>query len=193
MKYTLIILMCMMIGGCQFAGTIFTGVRKVTTILMDDRSFSDDVTDTKLNIALRDAYIDIDPKLGLDIEVTVFEGAVLLTGAIPDMEMIQKIIETTWKHPDTKRVYNYIRLSDVPSIDVVNQDAAISGALRTQITFAKSIKSSNYKLVMENGVVYIMGLSENTEELQRVITLVKDMEGVSKVVTLTRMMSENEL
>lgn len=193
MKHALIILMCVMIGGCQFAGTIFTGMRKVTTILMDDRSLSDDVTDTKLNIALRDAYIDIDPKLGLDIEVTVFEGAVLLTGAIPDMDIIQKIIEVTWQHPDTQRVYNYIRLSDVPSIDIVNQDAAISGALRTQIMFAQSVKSSNYKLVMENGVVYIMGLSENTEELQRVVTIVKEMEGVSKVVTLTRMMSEDNL
>ncbi|MGN1063410.1 MAG: BON domain-containing protein, partial [Alphaproteobacteria bacterium] len=122
--------LCVLLGGCQLAGTLFTGARKVTSILLDDRSFPDDVTDTKMNFVLRDAYVAIDPKLGLDIEPTIFEGKVLLTGALPTVELIQQVLEITWQHPNTKCVYNYIRVAEPPSLDVVNQDAAISGAVR---------------------------------------------------------------
>lgn len=186
MKIAAVILICLYLSGCQFAGTLFTGARKVTTIMLDDRSFSDDITDTKMNFALRDAYVAIDPKLGLDIEPTIFEGKVLLTGALPNVELIQRVIEATWQNAGTKCVYNYIRVDDPPSLDIVNQDAAVSGAIRTRLMFTAGVSSSNYKLTMENGVMYIMGLSENQQELDTVITVIKGTPGIQKVVPLTR-------
>ncbi len=186
MKHILIFMLCWMICGCQFAGTAFTGARKVTTILLDDRSFSNDFIDTKMNFALRDAYVEIDPKLGLDIEPTIFEGKVLLTGALPNIDIIQQVVEATWKNPNTKQVYNYIRVAEPPSLDIVNQDAAVSGAVRTQLTFTRGVSSANYKLTMENGVMYVMGIAKNQNELASVQTVIKGTVGVNKIITLVR-------
>ncbi|MBR4927814.1 MAG: BON domain-containing protein [Alphaproteobacteria bacterium] len=186
MKHILILTLCWILVGCQFAGTAFTGARKITTILLDDRSFTDDFTDTKMNIKLRDAYVAIDPKLGLDIEPTIFEGKVLLTGALPNIDIIQQVIEATWKNTNTKQVYNYIRIAEPPSLDIVNQDAAISGAVRTQLTFTQGISSSNYKLTMENGTMYIMGIAKDQTELDTVFAVIKGTVGVDKIISLVR-------
>ncbi len=167
-------------------GTIYSATSKVTTILLDDRSFSDDVADTKINMALRNALAEEDVKYALDIEVTVFEGVVLLTGALPGTDLITNVVRTAYQTPDVKQVYNYIRLANPPSIDVVNQDAAISAKLRTQLMMTAGISSSNYKLTMENGTVYLMGISQSVEELDRVIAVAKNTVGVNKVIPLTR-------
>lgn len=180
---------CLLLGGCQFAGTLFTGVRKITTVLMDDRSFSDDLKDAQISISLREDFINLDPKLGLDISPDVFEGTVLLTGALPNVELIQQILEITWRTPDVKCVYNYIRIANPPSLEVVNTDAAISGSIRTQLVFTAGVSASNYKLIMENGTVYIMGIAQNQEELERVISVIKSTIGVQKIINLTRVLN----
>ncbi|MBR5130559.1 MAG: BON domain-containing protein [Alphaproteobacteria bacterium] len=187
MKYIpTIIMLCLILSGCQFTTTIFTGARKITTILIDDRCFSDDLKDIQINMSLQEEFVKIDPKLGLDISITVFEGKVLLTGSIPNIDIIQQILEKTWSTPDVKQVYNYIRIADPPSLDVVNMDAAISGSIRTQLTFTRHINSSNYKLTMENGALYIMGIAKNQAELERVISVIKNTSGVNEIINLTR-------
>ncbi|MBO7257308.1 MAG: BON domain-containing protein [Alphaproteobacteria bacterium] len=186
MKFTLLIALCLFCSGCQFASTLFTGARKITTVIMDDRSFQDDLKDFQIAMSLREDFIEIDPKLGLDISPDVFEGKVLLTGALPNIELIQQILEKTWNTPDVKMVYNYIRIDEPPSLDIVNTDAAVSAAIRTQLTFTRHVSSSNYKLIMENGTLYVMGIAKNEAELERVISVIKNTAGVSKIVNLTR-------
>ena len=186
MKHLLLIIVCLILSGCQFASTFFTGARKITTVIMDDRSFQDDLKDFQIAMSLREDFIEIDPKLGLDISPDVFEGKVLLTGALPNIELIQQILEKTWNTPDVKMVYNYIRIAEPPSLEIVNTDAAISGAIRTQLTFTRHISSSNYKLIMENGTLYIMGIAKNQAELERVLSVIKNTAGVNKIVNLTR-------
>lgn len=180
------VFLCLHLTACQFAGTIFTGVRKVTTLVMDDRPLNDDVADTQLNLKLRDSYVKLDSKLSVDIDVTVFEGRVLLTGAVPDIDLIDKINETTWCTEGVKKVYNYIRIAEPLSLEKVNFDAAVSAKIRTQLMLTKDVSSSNYKLVMENGTVYIMGIAQNIEELERVVAVIKDTVGVQKVIPLIR-------
>ncbi len=174
-------------GGCQFLGTIYSTTSKVTTVLLDDRSFSDDITDTKINMTVRNALAEDDFKYALDIEVTVFEGKVLLTGALPGLDLVTDVVRTTYQTPDVKQVYNYIRIANPPALDIVNQDAALSAKLRAELTMTAGVTSSNYKITMENGTVYLMGISESLTELNNVIAVAKNTVGINKVVPLTRM------
>lgn len=186
LKLICFISLIVLVSGCQFMGTILTGTQKVTTLILDDRPLNDDVADTQLNLKLRDKYIKLDSKLSVDIDVTVFEGRVLLTGAVGDIDLVDKIVEVTWCTDGVKKVYNYIRIAEPLSIEKVNFDAAVSAKIRTQLMITKDVSSSNYKIVMENGTVYIMGIAENIEELERVAAVMRDTVGVQKVVPLIR-------
>lgn len=192
MRLWICLILAICLSGCQYITTVYNGVSRVTVILLDDRSFSDDMTDTRINIELRDRLVRRDAKYGLDIEVTVFEGAVLLTGALPDPALIDEVCETAWNVPDVYKVYNYIRLAPPPGLDVVNQDAALSAKIRMELTFTRGISSSNYKLVMENGVVYVMGIFQTSEELARAVSVIKNTPGVDDVVILGRFKADEK-
>ncbi|MBQ8251301.1 MAG: BON domain-containing protein [Alphaproteobacteria bacterium] len=175
-----------LLSSCQFVGTIYNAGHKVTSIVLDDRSLSEDWSDTTLNVAIRNALIKKDFKYLLDIELTVFEGAVLLNGALPQTALIDEVVETVWKIEGVKQVYNYIRLGNPPNLSIVNEDAAISAKIRYELSLTKGISSVNYKITMENGTIYLMGISKNQAELEKVIAVIKNTVSVNKIIVLTR-------
>lgn len=175
-----------LLGGCQWAGTIFSASHKVASVLMDDRAISDDYNDTKLNVVIRNALSQRKLSYAVDIELTVFEGAVLLNGALPDEAYIDEVIKTVWQIDGVKKVYNYIRLDEPLSIEKVNEDAAVSAKIRYELSITQGVSSVNYKITMENGVVYLMGIAENQAELDRVVAVIKNTINVSDIVILMR-------
>lgn len=192
MKAILTLLTCFLIlplAGCQFIGTLYNVGDRTVTILLDDRPFSQDIRDLKTNAALRKALIAQDPKFGIDIEVTVFEDVVLLNGALPTTELIETVVQTVWCNESVKKVINYIRL-DTPSTYQAGEDAAISAKIRTHLSFTRGVSASNYKLTMENGTVYLMGITKDDTELNKVISVIKNTAGVQDVVVLTRFQNE---
>lgn len=177
------------LGGCQFIGTLYNIGDRTVTILLDDRPFSQDVRDLKTNAALRKALIAQDPKFGIDIEITVFEDIVLLNGALPSTELIETVVQTVWCNESVKKVINYIRL-DTPSTYQASEDASISAKIRTELSLTRGISASNYKLTMENGTVYLMGITKDDAELNKVIAVIKNTPGVQDIVILTRFQNE---
>lgn len=175
-----------LLSGCQFFGSLFMGAQRVGAILFDDRSLSDDWNDTSLNMSIRNALQKKDIKYAVDVEITVFEGVVLLNGAIPSVALIDEIIETTWQVPNVKKVYNYIRVAEPLGIDQVNTEAALSAKIRYELAFTKGVSGANYKITLENGVVYLMGITASDEELEKVIAVIKNTGNVEKIITLTR-------
>lgn len=177
------------LGGCQFIGTLYNIGDRTITILLDDRPFSQDMRDLKTNAALRKALIAQDPKFGIDIEITVFEDIVLLNGALPNTELIETVVQTVWCNESVKKVINYIRL-DTPSTYQASEDASISAKIRTELSLTRGISASNYKLTMENGTVYLMGITKDDAELNKVIAVIKNTPGVQDIVVLTRFQNE---
>jgi osmotically-inducible protein OsmY len=185
-KFFLCSCCCLFLSGCHFAGTIFNTGHKVTSIVLDDRSLSEDWEDTKINIAIRNVLMKKDFKYFLDIEITVFEGYVLLNGALPQTALIEDVVESTWQIEGVKKVYNYIRLDTPPKLSIVNEDAAVSAKIRYELSITKGVSSVNYKITMENGTVYLMGISQNEEELKKVLAIIKNTVSVQKIIVLTR-------
>ncbi len=177
--------------GCQFLGTIANGAHKAYTVLADDRSFGDDMRDFRINLEVRDALGKQKNSLALDVEVTVFEGEVLLTGAVPDANLIQHAMRAAWSVDGVKKVYNYIRMNDPLPLDEVTQEAAWAAKIRTELGMTSGISSSNYKLTLENGVVYLMGVRSSDEEYASALAVIKNSIGVDRVICLMRVPKES--
>lgn len=190
LKLLTVVVLMFVLNGCSYIGTIYSATHKVASIVMDDRALSDDYTDTKINLSIRTQLAQKKLSYAVDIELTVFEGKVLLNGALPAEHYIDEVLEIVWKTTDVKGVYNYIRLAEPPSVDVVNEDAAVSAKIRYELSITRGISSVNYKITMENGVVYLMGIAQDQAELDSVIAVIKNTVNVQDIVILTRFKKE---
>jgi len=176
----------LLLGGCQFIGTIANAGHRLYSIVADDRSTEDDISDVQINIAVRDKLGQRKAALMIDIEVTVFEGEVLLTGAIPNADILTDILSDTWSVPGVRKVYNYIRTDKTSSVRDTAADAAIATQIKAQLAITAGIDTPNYKIVVENGTVYLMGICSSEKEYQNVQAILKTTDGIEKIIYLMR-------
>jgi len=176
-----------LLGGCQFIGTIANGLHRVYSMAADDRVTADDWSDVQINMAVRNALGQKKAALMIDVEVTVFEGTVLLTGTVPRAEVLNEILSATWSVSGVKKVYNYVRADTTPKLLNTASEAAKAAQIKTRLALTAGIDSANYKLILENGTVYLMGICAGEEEYAKVLAVLKDTEGVDKIIYLMRL------
>lgn len=176
--------------GCTFIGTTYNITSKVGSVIMDERDIADDWTDTKINMSIRTDLAKSKISYVMDIEITVFEGEVMLNGAIPTIEDIEKIVEIAWQTPEVKKVYNEIRLDMPSSVAQSSADALIASSVRTQLLATGGITSVNYKITVDNGKLYMMGIAKNQEEFNAVINIIQQTSGISGIVSHVRLSKE---
>ncbi|MBO7484121.1 MAG: YraN family protein [Alphaproteobacteria bacterium] len=179
-----LLLFVLCLSSCQIWTTLASGVHSAGTVIMDDRPIDEDASDISLYLAVRKNLSATQSKFLLDVQVTVFQGQVLLTGALPEISLIDQAVETTWRTPGVRHVYNYIRLGKAEGFIDTSNEAAISTAVRGQLMLTKGIKASNYKIVVESGVVYVMGLESSPEEWEAAKEVIKGTIGVQKIIYL---------
>ena len=158
---------------------------------MDERELKDDWNDTKINMTIRNNFLMDKINYVLDVEITVFEGEVLLNGAIPTIEDMERIVEIAWQTPTVTKVYNYIRLEQPSPLNVTAQDALIASSIRTQLTMSSGITSVNYKITVDEGILYMMGIAKSEEELKKVMDIIQATDGIEKVISHVRKSYEN--
>ena len=180
-------LLCLFLCGCQFAGTIANGFHRIYTMAADDRVAADDWSDVGINMAVRDALGKKKAALLIDIEVTVFEGAVLLTGTVPKAEVVNEIMEAVWSVNGVKKVYNYVRVDSTPKMTDTATEAARATQIKAQLALTAGINSANYKLMLENGTAYLMGICAGEEEYQKVQSVLKNTDGIERIIFLMRL------
>ena len=183
MKRTLI-LACLALGGCQFMGMIGNGAHRLYSMVADDRSTTDDWSDVQINMAVRDALGKCKASLVIDVEVTVFEGEVLLTGAIPNADILNDIMTQVWSVPGVRKVYNYIRIDETPAFHDVTVEAAVAAKIKAKLAVTSGVNSANYKLILENGTAYLMGIYADEAEYRRVEAVLSTTDGVDKIISL---------
>lgn len=191
MKNTFIILLLLFLSACQFIGTAYNVGSKVGAVVMDERELADDWNDTKINMAIRTAFLKDKINYVLDVEITVFEGEVLLNGAIPTIDDMERIVEIAWQTTGVTKVYNYIRVATPPDLTTTTKDAFIASSIRTKLMMTGGITSVNYKITLDEGVLYMMGIAKNAEELQAVMNIIYETDGVERVVSHVRKSYEN--
>ena len=182
----------LLLTGCQIIGTTYTVGSKDGSDLMDERTLADDWKDTQINIALRTKLMSEKFAYVLDVEITVFESEVMLNGAIPTIEDMERIVEIAWKTEGVSKVYNHIRLENPAQITDTSEDAFIAASIRTQLALTQNVSSVNYKITVDDNVLYVMGIAKNQAEFDAVMNAIKSTKGVKKVISHVRKSYEQQ-
>ena len=129
-----------------------------------------------------------------NVRVHSYNRMVLLTGEVSN-ESEKALAERFVKSQDNvKSVINDVSISPVSSLTQRAKDTVINGQIRTLLIQAKDVHSSAVHIVVERGIVYLMGRLTN-EEAKRVTDLVStsQVSGVEKVIRVFELLSEEDL
>jgi len=128
-----------------------------------------------------------DEAMVMDISTDVYEGQVMLTGLVTKAEAKRKAQEIAQRVKGVRKIFNEIQVTPEGGVVASVKDWTIETKLKFNLLSTKGVSSLNYRWRSVNGVVYFIGLAHDQEELNKLITMTKGMEGVRKVVTHVRL------
>lgn len=126
------------------------------------------------------------------VSVTSFNRIALLTGQVPT-EADRQLAEATAKTlPNVRNVVNEITLGPAASFTQRSADSVTTGKVKTQLVGTQDVQANSIKVVTELGTVYLMGMV-TAREADRATDVVRDVNGVLKVVKVFEIVSEDAL
>ena len=168
------------IQGC--IGVAAVGVGAGAAVAQDRRtpgSYIDDgLIEQKVRAAIRGEEILRDRS---HVNVTSFNGLVLLTGQAPGESLRNRVTEIARDIPKVRAVQNEISLGAPSSIASRTSDSWITAKVKTSMFTDKALNATLVKVVTENGVVYLMGLIKQSEG-ERAAEIARRVGGVQRVV-----------
>ena len=147
-----------------------------------EKGLSTSVSDGVIFTKLHDKFIQSDASLSSVVDVTVNDGAVLLTGKVKTPE--EKVLATklAWEIRGVREVVNELQVTDKSSIKDIAKDLAAGAQLRGKLIADPDVSSLNFSIDVVNGVVYLSGVAGSAEEMNKVIANAQDLRFAQKVV-----------
>ncbi|MCF7981649.1 MAG: BON domain-containing protein [Pseudomonadales bacterium] len=178
--YTLLCLI-LLTTGCGTIVSKTTGENPVGTN-SSERSFGrfidDQLIETyvsanilKANEAFKDA----------NITVTSYNGIVLLVGQVQSEKLKQLASQTAKRVRNVRRVHNEISVAGPISIPARTNDAWLKTKIKSRMLATKGANPLRVKVIVENGVVYLMGLVGKAEA-ESAVEIAHKTYGVQKIV-----------
>ncbi|MBT5483004.1 MAG: BON domain-containing protein [Alphaproteobacteria bacterium] len=148
-----------------------------------EKGLSTSVSDSVIQAKLSESFIQTSQSIFLNVETSVNDGSVLLTGKLKTQE--EKITATrlSWEIRGVREVINEIQLSDASSFKSSAKDLAASAQLRAALIRDADISSLNFSIDVVNGIVYLSGVAENEEERERVVAHAQELRFAKQVVS----------
>ena len=158
-----VLISAMLLQGCIAAavvGTAAVGTKAAT----DPRTVGTQVDDSTLEVRVNSALSkDAQIKKETRINVTAYQGKVLLTGQTPDLSLATRAKQIAVGVDGATEVYNEIRQGQPIGMGTAASDTWITSKVRTQLLSSDQVKSSNVKVTTENGEVFLLGLVTDRE------------------------------
>ncbi len=127
-----------------------------------------------------------------EVDVEVSNGLVLLSGRVNAPEDRTYAEGIAWSSSRTLDVANEIRI-EAPGGFMANvSDEIITGRVRARLIGSSKVKSVNFNIETYGGVVYLMGIARDTEELRKAAEEASVVGGVTQVVSYVRVREDIE-
>ena len=179
----LLLLVLLPVGGCT--SVVIGAGATVGVAAMEERPLGVHTEDTTLASKIRYNLINAGSKYLTSVAVEVYESKVLLTGTVKDEAMRAEAVKLTWKVDRVKDVFNEIQISE-SGLDNYAKDAWVTTQMKSKMTFDQDVLAINYFIETVNGIVYLIGLAQNQEELDRVIAHARELGYVKRVISHVR-------
>jgi osmotically-inducible protein OsmY len=148
-----------------------------------ERGVTGTVDDLTIKTNIQNAWLQVNPLMQRDFNITVYEGRTLLTGMSPNPELKAQATQIASQIPGVRAIYDEIEVAPSEAAWQGVRDTWISAQLRSNLVFASQVRSVNYTIETVNNSVYLIGSARSQAELDRVTDVARNTPYVKRVVS----------
>lgn len=170
---------------------------------LEDRTGNDQWVDTQIKSGILGEFSKLDHTYLMDVNVDIWKQNVMITGMVDSKAKYYDVTSLIKQDTRIKNVYDHLVVADEETIAAYHQaedeygknavptdsatqsvsDVWIEGQIKALLMAEKGVSSVNYRWQSVQNIVYIMGEAQSDEELQKVLSIVRRIKGVSRVVS----------
>lgn len=177
-------------SACSPTGLAIGAGATVATAASEERGLGGTISDAAIQAEINGLWLGHDLEMYRAVDMTVREGRVLLTGEAPTPKARVDAVRLAWQADGVKTVINEIQVDDTATLFDQAADLALAKKLETRLLFDRKVRSINYTVDVVNGTVYLMGVAQSVETLNRALAYARDTRGVRTVVNHVRIKGE---
>ena len=168
--------------GCSPAGVLASGGAATMGVAEGERSLGTVVDDATIKVNISSKFISSEDNLFINLNVTVLEGRVLLTGLVDNQEIRIDAVRRVWEVSGVNEVINEIEIGDRSTLKEYGKDLWINTQVKALAAKTLGLRSVAYNFETIKGRVYLAGISSRPEQVDNLINEIKKVKGVNEIV-----------
>ena len=168
--------------GCSPSGILASGGATTMVVAEGDRSLGSVVDDATIKVNIAARFLNAGNNLFVNINTSVLEGRVLLTGLVENQEVRIEAVRLVWEVEGIKEVINEIEIGNRSNLKDYDSDLCINTQARGVAAKTIGLRGIAYNFETIQGKVYIAGITSDREKLNSVIEALKSIKGVKEII-----------
>ena len=170
------------IYGCSPSGILATGGGTAMVVAEGDRSFGTVVDDATIKVNVAAKFLNAGNNLFVDINTTVLEGRVLLTGLVESQEVRIDAVRLVWEVEGITEVVNEIEIGNRDTIKDYAKDLWINTQARGVAAKTIGLRSVAYNFETIKGKIYVAGITTREDQMEDLVEALKTIKGVEEII-----------
>ena len=167
---------------CSPATVVASGGATTMVVAEGDRSLGTVVDDATIKINIAAKFLNAGNNMFVDINTTVLEGRVLLTGLIENQEARIDAVRLVWEVEGVREVINEIQLGNRATIKDYANDLWINTQAKGVAAKTIGLRSVAFNFETIQGKIYVAGITSRPEQLEEMLSALKTIKGVKEII-----------
>ena len=168
--------------GCSPANVLATGGGSAMVVAEGERSLGTVIDDATIKVNIAAKFLSADNNLFVNINTSVLEGRVLLTGLVNNQEIRIDAVRLVWEVEGVREIVNEVEVGNRSTLKDYASDLWINTQARAVAAKTIGLKAITYNFETIQGKIYIAGITKKSDQLNELISALKGIKGVSEIV-----------
>tara|TARA_S200000501_G_C20499197_1_gene601809 strand:+ start:54 stop:662 length:609 start_codon:yes stop_codon:yes gene_type:complete len=177
--------------GCSPANILATGGGSAMVVAEGERSLGTVVDDATIKVNIAAKFLNAGNNLFVNINTSVLEGRVLLTGLVDNQELRIEAVRLVWEAEGVQEIINEIEIGNRSSVTDYANDLWINTQARGIAAKTMGIRAVTFNFETIKGKIYIAGITTQPNLLEETISALKNIKGVNEIVNYVIIKEKN--
>lgn len=179
LKKSILFVFIFLINSC--AGSMVTSA--IGNAAISEKGFQSSLQDAYIHSVLKAKITKMNLSNFNNINIHVSQRRVLLLGNVSSNHERLKIIESVWSNGDVLNVYNEISINtDYTFLDKA-KDVFLETKISSRLLLEPQIMTNNYSLQVMKKKLFIIGISRNIDEKNKLKSVLKEFKDITRIVS----------